>query len=128
MNIVYAAIFHPAEEGGFFVSFPDLEGCFTEGNDLAHAIEMATEVLGVYVSCLMDDDIPYNPPTPIEKLDSGDGFLTYISANPYQYLEKKARSVKKTLTIPAWLNKEAEKAGINFSQTLKKALELTLSK
>jgi len=128
MNIVYAAIFHPTEEGGYFVSFPDLDGCLTEGDDLAEAITMATEVLGVFVSCLMDDDIPYDPPTPIERLDPEDGFLTYISANPNQYRRKKPRSVKKTLTIPEWLNKEAEKAGINFSKTLKDALELELAK
>jgi len=127
MNVVYAAIFHPEEEGGYFVSFPDLEGCYTEGEDLADAIAMATEVLGLYVSILMDDNIPFNHPTPIEELDPEDGFLTYISSDPGPS-RRNSKPVKKTLTIPSWLNKEAEKAGINFSKTLRKALELALTK
>ena len=127
MNVVYAAIFHPEEEGGYFVSFPDLEGCYTEGEDLADAIAMATEILGLYISVLMDDNIPYNAPTPIEKLDPEDGFLTYISSDPGPS-RRNSKPVKKTLTIPSWLNKEAEKAGINFSKTLRKALELALTK
>ena len=127
MNIVYAAVFHPTEEGGYCVTFPDLEECFTEGEDLADAIAMATEVLGLYISVMMDDNLPYNPPTPIEDLDPEDGFLTYISADPGPS-RRNSKPVKKTLTIPSWLNKEAEKAGINFSKTLQQALELALAK
>jgi len=126
MTIVYAARFH-SEDEGFWVEFPDLDGCCTEGDNLAEAIAMATEVLGVFVSSLMDRGITCSPPTPIEKLDPEDGFLTYISADPGPY-RRNSKPVKKTLTIPEWLNIEAEKAGINFSRTLQQALELALVK
>ena len=127
MKVVYAAIFHPANDGGYFVTFPDLDECFTEGEDLADAIAMATEVLGLYISSVLDRGIIFNPPTPIKKLDPEDGFLTYISADPGPY-RRNSKPVKKTLTIPEWLNIEAEKAGINFSRTLQQALELALTK
>ena len=126
VKVVYAARFHQ-EDGGYWVEFPDLDGCVTEGDDLAEAIDMATEALGLFVSSLMDRGIPFAPPTPIEKLDPEDGFLTYISADPAP-LRRNSKPVKKTLTIPSWLNKEAEKAGINFSKTLQRALELALTK
>ena len=127
MNMVYAALFRPDEEY-YNVTFPDIPDCFTYGDDLAHAIEMATEVLGLYLSVLLDDEDDIPTPTPIDQLDPKDGFLTYISADPEPFRDKKTKFVKKTLTIPAWLNKEAEKAGINFSKTLREALKLALAK
>ena len=128
MNMVYAALFRQEEDGGYSISFPDVDGCFSEGDNLAHAIEMATEALGLHLSVSLDYGFEINPPTPIEQLDPANGFLTYISVDPAPFREKKVKSVKKTLTIPAWLNKEAEKAGINFSKTLQEALKLALAK
>ncbi|MCL1895947.1 MAG: type II toxin-antitoxin system HicB family antitoxin [Clostridiales bacterium] len=89
MNMVYAALFRPEDDGGFSISFPDLDGCFSEGDDLAHAIEMATEVLGLFLSTLMDREIDFKPPTPIGQLDPENGFLTYISVDPTPFREKK---------------------------------------
>ena len=135
MNLVYAARFHPAEEGGYWIDFPDLEGCLTCGTSLAHAIEMAEEAMALYLSVLLDRGREINPPTPIQELDPQDGFLTYISADPTPLRGElpplkpaKPKPVKKTLTIPQWLNEEAQKAGINFSKTLREALEQALAK
>ncbi|OGG98994.1 MAG: hypothetical protein A2600_13210 [Candidatus Lambdaproteobacteria bacterium RIFOXYD1_FULL_56_27] len=41
------AVFHPEEEGGYFVNFPDIAGCFTEGDDREKALFMATDVLAL---------------------------------------------------------------------------------
>ena len=43
----YPAIFHKAEEGGFWISFPDIPECLTEGDNMQQAYEMAVEALGL---------------------------------------------------------------------------------
>ena len=45
-KLFYPAISHKAEEGGFWISFPDLPECLTEGDDMAQAYEMAVEAVG----------------------------------------------------------------------------------
>ena len=124
MKSVYPAVFHP-EEIGYSVSFPDLPGCFSQGDSLAEAIDMATEALRGYLATRLDLDLPIAPPSKIEDIDKEDGFVNYISADP-ACCRKKSKMIKKTLTIPEWLNIEAEKAGVNFSATLQVALRSRL--
>jgi predicted RNase H-like HicB family nuclease len=125
MKKVYPALFHPEDEG-YSVSFPDLPGCITEGDDLAEAIDMAQEALGVFLAYMLDNEREIPEPSPIAGLDPEDGFLSYVSADVNKYRQN-GKSVKKTLTIPEWLNIKAEKAGVNFSKALQNALEATLS-
>ena len=117
---VYPAIFHE-EDSKYWVEFPDLEGCQSFGNTLEETVENAQEALGLYIASSLDNNEPINSPTNIKKLDSGNGFLTYISCDIGRY-RKKAKAIKKTLSIPEWLNVEAEKNHINFSSVLQKAL------
>lgn len=49
MKKIYPAIFHVEENGGYWVSFPDLEGCFTQGDTLEEAYSMAKEVLALHL-------------------------------------------------------------------------------
>ena len=48
-KLIYPAVFHPEEVGGYSVDFPDLLGCVTEGDTLAEAIRMAEDALGIYM-------------------------------------------------------------------------------
>ena len=117
---IYPAIFH-AEDIGYWVEFPDLEGCQTQGDTLEEAMLMASEILGLYLVSLEERKIsapmPSNPAS--INVEKGD-FVTLINTNLKHYRRNKA--VKKTLTIPQWLNDEAEAYNINFSQTLQEAL------
>jgi predicted RNase H-like HicB family nuclease len=54
----YTAVFEPAEEGGFIVTFPALPGLITEGDTLEHAREMASEALHGFLESLAKDDVP----------------------------------------------------------------------
>ncbi len=125
---VYPAIFLK-EDIGYSVSFPDLVGCFSEGDTLEQSVEMAQESLGLYLVSLEERklDIPQASDPTILSCDSGE-FITLISCNLEPY--RRNKSVKKTLTIPEWLNEEAELRHINFSSVLQKALkeELQLAK
>jgi len=85
---------------------------------------MAQEALGAYLECLIDDGKSIPAPTSPQLLSaSGNDFIAMVSVDIFVYKNNAAgKAVKKTLTIPAWLNEEAEKKHINFSSVLKEAL------
>lgn len=122
---VFPAVFTPEEDGGFSVHFPDLEGCYTCGDDLGDAIYMAEDVLPL-VLCRYEDekkDIPIPSGLNDVTLKKGE-FVNYIRCDTIDYRKKlNKKSIKKTLTIPEWLNEEAMAAGVNFSQVLQEALK-----
>ena len=124
MKTAYPAIVHE-EDGSFWVEFPDLEGCFSDGDSLPDAIANASDALGGYLCAMMDDNIPVPTASNVKAIDAGDGFVTIVVTEPLSY-KKNTRSVKKTLTIPEWLNIEAEKRHINFSSVLQQALIATI--
>lgn len=125
MKIVYPVCFYE-EEGGYSIDVPDLLGCCTQADSLEEAIEMAQDAaLGWLTTSIEDgEDIP--APSKIEdiKIEKGKGFVSLILLDLDKYMKENVskRAVKKTLTIPAWLNEKAEKIGINFSQVLQEAL------
>ncbi len=126
MKYVYPAIFTPLDGGEYDARVPDLPGCITCGHDLADAIEMAEDAAAMWLCDAEDNQEPI--PAPSEKLIAEPPkFINFIVADTDKYRrENDNRAVKKTLTIPNWLNSKAEKAGINFSQTLQNALKKQL--
>ncbi len=120
MKTAYPAIVHE-EADSFWVEFPDLEGCFSEGGTMADAISNAADALGGFICSLMDRDIDVPAASDIKEIDPEGGFVTIIVTDPLSY-KRSTKSVKKTLTIPEWLNEEAEIRHINFSSVLQKAL------
>ena len=123
-KLFYPALFHKAEEGGFWISFPDFPECFTEGDDITQAYEMAVEALGLAVTSRKKEKEENPAPTEIDKLSLEDGILVIVEFDMLEYQKKhNSRAVKKTLSIPAWLNEEATAMGVNFSQVLQEALK-----
>lgn len=121
MYKAYPAVFH-AEEGGYWVEFPDLPGCVTEGNSIAEAVAEASSALGGYLCSMMDRSLEMPAPSDLRAISAeGDDFVSIVAADPLAF-QKRTKSVKKTLTIPEWLNNEAEKRHINFSSVLQQAL------
>lgn len=119
MLFVYPAIFHK-ENGTYWVEFPDLEGCQTFGDTLNETMGFAQEALTGYLLTLLEQGKAMVPPSDISSIHTDDGFTSLVSCDINQYKETKA--VKKTLTIPSWLNDQATSMGINFSQVLQEAL------
>lgn len=121
MVFMYPAVFHK-ENGSYWVEFPDLEGCQTYGENLTETMVFAQEALAAYVITLLEQGKKLNEPSDIKKIEAGDNaFTTLVSCNVENYL-KSSKAVKKTLTIPEWLNEMAVKEGINFSGALQNAL------
>lgn len=124
-NYVYPAIFHKAEEGGFWITFPDIDGCTTQGEDIADGLKMAEDALALMLTDYEDAhrDIPVPSPINDLTLEAGD-FTSYISCDTTLYRRLLNNvAVKKTLSIPSWLNDSATAAGLNFSQVLQEALK-----
>ncbi len=98
----------------------------TQGADVAEAIEMARDAIGI-VGIDMEDDgeaIPEPAEVSAIKADSASGIVTLVDVDFKEYRRKNdLRAVKKNCTIPSWLNAEAEKAGVNFSAILTTALK-----
>lgn len=127
MKYAYTAILNP-EGGGFSVYFPDLPGCNTCGDDMPDTLKMAQDALCLWLYDMEQDKKAIPAPTPPQAVKtSGNEFISVISVDTdlyRRYYENKA--VKKTLTIPMWLDQQAADANINFSQILQEALKQKL--
>ena len=90
---------------------------------MTQAYEMAVEALGLALVSRKEDKEEIPAPTEIDKLNSDDGTLVIVEFDMLEYQKKhNSRAVKKTLSIPEWLNEEATAMGVNFSQVLQEAL------
>lgn len=127
---VFPAIFTP-EDGGYTIVFPDVENCFTEGDTLTEAMDNAKDVLCMMLYDLerKGKDIPKaSNVVDLQRQDAAGEFVTLISCDTIEYRKfHDSRAVKKTLSIPSWLNEMAEQADINFSALLQSALKQQLN-
>jgi predicted RNase H-like HicB family nuclease len=125
MKYVYTAIFTPEKNGAFSVHFPDLPGCYTSGDDMPDSVNMAQDVLCLWLYDMEQDNknIPAasNPCNIKTKNDEFASVMVVDTETYRRFYENK--SVKKTLTIPMWLNERAERANVNFSQILQESLK-----
>lgn len=116
----YPAVFHQ-EDNSFWVEFPDLQGCQTFASTLNEALEYSQEALASYLLTLLEDGNPIPLPSDIKTIEvEQNSFTSLVSCQLNE--TKDTKSVKKTLTIPAWLNDRALSLNINFSKVLQDAL------
>ena len=120
MLFIYPAFFHK-ENTSYWAEFPDLPGCQTYGGMLSETVASAQEALAAYVLTSIEEGFTIPSPSDISRLSSpSDGFVSLVSAEIDPYRDTKA--VKKTLTLPSWLNDRASALNINFSKVLQEAL------
>lgn len=127
MKYVYPVIFEP-ENGMYNVSFPDLPSCYTCGDDLTDAMFMAEDALGGWLSRAeeLGESIPAASAMADVPVPEG-ASVSLILADTEAYRRAHSeKAVKKTLSIPSWLNEAAEARSVNFSQVLQKALRSEL--
>lgn len=119
---LYPAVF-TEEQDGYSVTFPDFEGCFSEGDTLEEAYEMAFDALGLYLENT-EKEFEYPKASNPKNIKTNENeFVVMVEFDIVEYLKKSSnKAIKKTLTIPTWLNEMAVKENINFSQTLQNAL------
>ncbi len=129
-NYTYQAIFDYSEEGFINIEFPMFEGAFSCVGTDENPICCAQDLLVLYIQ----DYIDSNKTLPQEKeyidLDCTNKNKVSVYINiwlPYHTRNIKETYVKKTLTIPTWLDLLAKQNNINFSSTLTDALKLKLN-
>jgi len=124
---IFPAIFN-FEYDGISIEFPDLKGCLSCADSNEEALNNSKEVLGLFLFSMERDDEEIPIPTNIRdiKIESNQVITLIEVYMPVVRNEINNKSVKKTLTIPQWLNDVAEKENINFSQVLQEALKSKL--
>lgn len=129
MKKIYPVIFTQTE-GCILVEVPDLE-ILTEGKDMQDAVEMARDAIALTIVTLEDMGTVIPEPTKMKDIsilngtfaDAGEGFLSLVDADITEYRRKlDAKPVRRNVSLPGWLNYEAEKAGVNVSRILQDAL------
>ncbi len=135
MLSIYPACFYK-EEDGYSVIFPDLNWLATQGDTIEEAMEMAVECLAGYLYSCQKDGTAIPKPSRMSDIDPiavsnqiapeeplGEAFVNMVSVDAAAYAKEHfEKSVRKTLTIPAWLNAAALEMNLNFSQVLQEAL------
>ena len=123
-NYEFVAVFSYAKDG-ISIKFPDLPGVFSSANSTEEAIKNANEVLGLVLYDMEIDNKKIPEATPLESIECQKNEKTVL-VNVWMPLvrnELDEQTVKKTLTIPQWLNKLAESQNVNFSKILQTALK-----
>jgi predicted RNase H-like HicB family nuclease len=121
---IFPAIFTYEEDGGISVSFPDLPGCLTCGDNQEEALLMAQDALRGHLATLEDLQREIPKASDIRKIEKDSGEeIVIVEA---WMLPLRHKTVRKNLTIPAYLATAADQAGINFSQVLSEALRSEL--
>ena len=123
MKVAYPVIISKGEKY-LIASVPDCN-IDTQGDDIINAIEMARDAISIWCVAEQSAGRALPKPTDSTSINCDDGELvTLVDSNIEAYRKKlDARTVRKNLTLPSWLNEEAEKAGVNFSQVLQASLK-----
>lgn len=126
MKYTYPVVFE-YDEGKIDVKVPDIAGCFTCGDTITDAIEMVQDAMAMMLAHYEDHQQAVPKPSDIATIKTKTGFVNYVIADTDAWRKQfSKKAVKKTVTIPAWLNYKAEEAGVNFSQELQNALRQRL--
>ena len=129
MQYYYTAVLIPRKTGGYECRVPDILGCVTSGQDLKEAIEMITDAASLVLTTYEDEGHPIPPATDPVLFPHEQGTITtLISVDTDSYRRTMDTTpVRKSVSIPAWMDKQARQRGISFSQVLQEALRERLS-
>jgi predicted RNase H-like HicB family nuclease len=127
MKAVYPVIFKRIEDGWYMASIPDLN-VDTQGANIAEAIEMARDAIGLCCIDMQDEgkELP-NPADPKDIALRPDEIISMVDIDLSEYRRiNDIRTVRRNVSLPSWLNAEVEKAGLNVSAVLQAALKQEL--
>ena len=126
MTKVYPVILTPTNigsESGYAVYVPDLK-INTQGYDMAEAIAMARDAIGIKGICEQDEGRTIPEPSVAEPIHETGDIVTWVDIDFDKYRRaNEMRTVRVNVTVPQYLKDMGDEHGINFSQTLQKALK-----
>jgi len=119
MEYIYPAIFEQNSDGSYTITFPDLPGCISEGKSLGNAIDMAQSALTQWMEYLLEEKENIPVPSDIKTIKPLENqFVNLVRAEI-----RDNRAVRRTVSIPGWLDAKAVNAGISLSKVLQDALK-----
>lgn len=119
---VYPAVFHTNDDGTYTIIFPDLPGCISEGKSLGNAMKMAEAALAQWIEYLKDNKEEIPASSNLQSVELNDKeFVNFIRADI-----KDNRAVKRTISLPRWMDEQAAEAGLSLSKILQEALSKRL--
>ena len=120
---VYPAIFHSNEDGSYTIAYPDLPGCISEGKSLGNAIYMAQSALTQWIEYLTDKKQPIPLASDFENIKiTQEEFINLIRIDV-----KDSHAVKRTVSIPKWMDDKVIESGLSLSRVLQDALKEKLN-
>lgn len=125
MKYNYVAVFKSEPDGGYSIAFPDIAGCYSQGETIQECCEMAEDALTLMLWNMEETKTPIPAPTSIHKIQKEypNDIVTLVKADTLAYRKLyDTKAIKKTLSIPCWLDTLALERGINFSSVLQQAL------
>lgn len=119
-EFVYPAIFHLNEDDGTYtITYPDLPGCISEGKSLENALYMAEDALSTWLEYALDENEAVPSASPLQAVTPGRGeFVNLVRASV-----RDNRAVRRTVSIPKWMDEQVSAAGISLSRVLQDALK-----
>ncbi|MCL2487767.1 MAG: type II toxin-antitoxin system HicB family antitoxin [Oscillospiraceae bacterium] len=118
MEYVYPAIFHHNADATFTITFPDLPGCVSEGKNLVNAVSMAQSALTQWLEYLTDKNMLIPAASELLSVQTNDReFVNYVRADV-----KDGRAVKRTVSIPKWMDDKVVASGLSLSRVLQDTL------
>ena len=124
MRTAYPIILTPAGSD-YIVYAPDLD-IHTEGHSLADAIFMAQDAISLVAITIQDEGLPVPEPSTVTPVCEPGDILTYALVDFDAYRSENCKSIKKSVSIPSYLNELATKAGLDFSAILQDGLRQRL--
>jgi predicted RNase H-like HicB family nuclease len=123
MEYFYPAIFHKNKDESYTVTFPDLPGCISEGKNLGNALYMAQSALKQWIEFLLDKEKKIPSASSLKEIKaSKDELVNLICAEV-----KESRAVKRTVSIPKWMDDKVIQSGLSLSRVLQDALNEKLA-
>lgn len=120
--VVYPIVLTP-EDVGYTVSIPDIDGGFTQGENLKDALLMAQDVIGI----MLEDITEYPKASNLNDINIKDTEIkTLVTVDMGEYRRNNPKTVRKNVSIPEYLVKLGKEKDINFSATLTEALKVKL--
>ncbi len=119
MDYIYPAVFHVNNDGSYTITYPDLPGCVSEGKSLGNALDMAQSALSQWLGYLAHKDMVIPGASPARDIHIEDGeFVNLVCAKA-----EDTRAVRRTVSIPKWMDDKATKSGLSLSRILQSALK-----
>jgi predicted RNase H-like HicB family nuclease len=122
LEYVYPAIFHKNDDNSYTVIFPDLQGCITEGKSLGEAMKMAQSAVSQWLEYSKEKKLEIPQPSLMDDIETEAGeFVNLVRADV-----KDGRAVRRTVSIPKWMDERVSETGLSLSRVLQDALQQRL--